>query len=130
MNEYFKAPKTYMALNKDNIHWVTVVMHKEKEEFQVLDSLMGKELDSTTRKLVEDLVDKLEQILQKQMQSDLCSIRMYPHGLLKPTTCLNKKMGTHVDYLFFIALKIGMAIHGIDLFHSRRDVGATFSAFA
>ncbi|KAE8778563.1 Sentrin-specific protease 2 [Hordeum vulgare] len=55
MNEYFKAPKTYMALNKDNTHWVTVVMHKEKEEFQVLDSLMGKELDSTTRKLVEDL---------------------------------------------------------------------------
>ncbi|KAI5022353.1 hypothetical protein ZWY2020_059083 [Hordeum vulgare] len=33
----------YMALNKDNTHWVTVVMHKEKEEFQVLDS-MGKEL--------------------------------------------------------------------------------------
>ncbi|KAI4996038.1 hypothetical protein ZWY2020_041136 [Hordeum vulgare] len=55
MNEYFKAPKTYMALNKDNTHWVTVVMHKEKEELQVLDSLMGKELDSTTRKLVEDL---------------------------------------------------------------------------
>ncbi|KAE8786084.1 Sentrin-specific protease 2 [Hordeum vulgare] len=55
INEYFKAPKTYMALNKDNTHWVTVVMHKEKEEFQVLDSLMGKELDSTTRKLVEDL---------------------------------------------------------------------------
>ncbi|KAE8800695.1 hypothetical protein D1007_23694 [Hordeum vulgare] len=55
MNEYFKAPKTYMALSKDNTHWVTVVMHKEKEEFQVLDSLMGKELDSTTRKLVEDL---------------------------------------------------------------------------
>ncbi|KAE8788634.1 Sentrin-specific protease 2 [Hordeum vulgare] len=55
MNEYFKAPKTYMALNKDNTHWVTVVMHKEKEEFQVLDSLMEKGLDSTTRKLVEDL---------------------------------------------------------------------------
>ncbi|KAE8785412.1 hypothetical protein D1007_40901 [Hordeum vulgare] len=55
INEYFKAPKTYMALNKDNTYWVTVVMHKEKEEFQVLDSLMGKELDSTTRELVEDL---------------------------------------------------------------------------
>lgn len=40
--------------------------------------------------------DKLEQILQKQMQPDLCSIRMYPHGLLKPTTCLNKKMGEYV----------------------------------
>ncbi|KAE8795651.1 hypothetical protein D1007_29546 [Hordeum vulgare] len=51
----FLPKRTYMALNKDNTHWVTVVMHKEKKEFQVLDSLMGKELDSTTRKLVEDL---------------------------------------------------------------------------
>ncbi|KAE8817776.1 hypothetical protein D1007_04545 [Hordeum vulgare] len=50
---------TYMALNKDHTHWVTVVMHKEKEEFQVLDSLMGKELDSTTRKLVEDLIREI-----------------------------------------------------------------------
>ncbi|KAE8818998.1 hypothetical protein D1007_03203 [Hordeum vulgare] len=31
LNEYFKAPKAYMALNKDNTHWVTVVMHKKKE---------------------------------------------------------------------------------------------------
>ncbi|KAE8793974.1 hypothetical protein D1007_31262 [Hordeum vulgare] len=44
INEYFKAPMTYMALNKDNTHWVTVVMHKEKEEFHVLDSLTGKDL--------------------------------------------------------------------------------------
>ncbi|KAI5022360.1 hypothetical protein ZWY2020_059094 [Hordeum vulgare] len=51
--------ETYMALTKDNIHWVTVVMHKEKEEFQVLDSLMKKELDNTTRKLVEDLRRKI-----------------------------------------------------------------------
>ncbi|KAI4970851.1 hypothetical protein ZWY2020_001765 [Hordeum vulgare] len=51
---------TYMTLNKDNTHWVTVVMHKEKEELQVLDSLMGKELDSTTRKLVEDLRREIE----------------------------------------------------------------------
>ncbi|KAE8801353.1 hypothetical protein D1007_23050 [Hordeum vulgare] len=55
LNEYFKAPKAYMALKKDNTHWVMVVMHKEKEDFHVLDSLIGKELDSTTRKLVEDL---------------------------------------------------------------------------
>ncbi|KAE8790521.1 hypothetical protein D1007_35178 [Hordeum vulgare] len=59
LNEYFKTPKAYMALNKDNTHWVTVVMHKEKEEFQVLDSLMGKELESTTRKLVEDLTREI-----------------------------------------------------------------------
>ncbi|KAE8781631.1 hypothetical protein D1007_45156 [Hordeum vulgare] len=58
INEYFKAPKADLyGSQQDNTHLVTVVMHKEKEEFQVLDSLMGKELDSTTRKLVEDLVD-------------------------------------------------------------------------
>ncbi|KAE8811557.1 hypothetical protein D1007_11616 [Hordeum vulgare] len=55
LNRQWISGDTYMALNKDNTHWVTVVMHKEKEEFQILDSLMGKELDSTTRKLVEDL---------------------------------------------------------------------------
>ncbi|KAE8799263.1 hypothetical protein D1007_25391 [Hordeum vulgare] len=55
LNRQWISSDTYMALNKDNTHWVTVVMHKENEEFQVLDSLMGKELESTTRKLVEDL---------------------------------------------------------------------------
>ncbi|KAE8788247.1 Sentrin-specific protease 2 [Hordeum vulgare] len=55
LNEYFKTPKSYMAIKKDDTHFVMVVMHKEKEEFQVLDSLMGKELDGVTRKLVEDL---------------------------------------------------------------------------
>ncbi|KAE8797445.1 hypothetical protein D1007_27428 [Hordeum vulgare] len=44
LNEYFKTPKAYMGLNKYNTHWVTVVMHKEKEEFQVLDSSMEKNL--------------------------------------------------------------------------------------
>ncbi|KAE8793934.1 hypothetical protein D1007_31372 [Hordeum vulgare] len=60
LNEYFKTPKAYMFINKDDTHWVTVVMHKEKEEFQVLDSLMGKELDSRTRKLVEDMRREIE----------------------------------------------------------------------
>ena len=36
----------YIPLNKGNTHWVSVVMHRPKEEFQVLDSLMGPELDS------------------------------------------------------------------------------------
>ncbi|KAE8787747.1 hypothetical protein D1007_38212 [Hordeum vulgare] len=55
LNHQWISGDAYMALNKDNTHWVTVIMHKEKEEFQVLDSLMGKELNSTIRKLVEDL---------------------------------------------------------------------------
>ena len=43
-------------LNKENTHWVTVVMHSGKREFQVLDSLMTGKLDSVTRQLVEDRV--------------------------------------------------------------------------
>ena len=43
-------------LNKENTHWVTVVMHSGKREFQVFDSLMTEKLDSVTRELVEDLV--------------------------------------------------------------------------
>lgn len=54
-DEYFKNAKTYIPLNKENTHWVTVVMHSAKKEFQVLDSLMAGELDSDTRKLVEEL---------------------------------------------------------------------------
>ena len=48
--------QTYIALNKKNTHWVTVVMHSGKREFQVLDSLMTGKLDSVIRELVEDLV--------------------------------------------------------------------------
>ena len=48
--------QTVIPLNKGNTHWVTVVMHRGKREFQVFDSLMTGELDSDTRQLVEDLV--------------------------------------------------------------------------
>ena len=46
----------YIPLNKGNTHWVSVVMHCLKEEFQVLDSLMGPELDSEIIEKVEELV--------------------------------------------------------------------------
>ncbi|XP_073355287.1 uncharacterized protein [Aegilops tauschii subsp. strangulata] len=49
----------YIPLNKGNIHWVSVVMHRPKEEFQVLDSLMGPELDSEIRDKVEELRKQL-----------------------------------------------------------------------
>ena len=47
--------RTYIPLNKGNTHWVSVVMHRPKE-FQVLDSLMGRELDSEVKDKVEELV--------------------------------------------------------------------------
>ena len=46
----------YIPLNKGNTHWVSVVMQRPKEEFQVLDSLMGPELDSEIRDKIEELV--------------------------------------------------------------------------
>lgn len=64
-DEYFKKTKTYIPLNKGNTHWVTVVMHSGKREFQVLDSLMTGELDSDTRQLVEDLRKQLGEDIQE-----------------------------------------------------------------
>nr|XP_045084072.1 uncharacterized protein LOC109787629 [Aegilops tauschii subsp. strangulata] len=58
-DEYFKKDKIYIPLNKGNTHWVSVVMHRPKEEFQVLDSLMGPELDSEIRDKVEELTKQL-----------------------------------------------------------------------
>ena len=52
----FIIMQTYIPLNKENTHWITVVMHSEKKEFPILDSLMSGKLDSDNRKLVEDLV--------------------------------------------------------------------------
>ena len=48
--------QTYIPLNKGNTHWVSVVTHRPKEEFQVLDSLMGRKLDSEVKEKVEELV--------------------------------------------------------------------------
>ena len=48
--------QTYIPLNKGNTHWVSVIMHRPKEEFQVLDSLMGRGLDSEVKDKVEELV--------------------------------------------------------------------------
>ena len=56
MHHIFVVMQLYIPLNKGNTHWVSVVMHCLKEEFQVLDSLMGPELDSEIREKVEELV--------------------------------------------------------------------------
>ncbi|XBH61727.1 hypothetical protein VPH35_116122 [Triticum aestivum] len=48
--EYIVHDKTYIALNIDNAHWMTVVMHLIKQEFQVLDSLYPLDLTEKTVK--------------------------------------------------------------------------------
>ncbi|XBI98292.1 hypothetical protein VPH35_018543 [Triticum aestivum] len=48
--EYTVRDKTYIAFNIDNSHWMTVVMHVIKKEFQVLDSLYPLDLTERTVK--------------------------------------------------------------------------------
>nr|XP_040256680.1 uncharacterized protein LOC109733698 [Aegilops tauschii subsp. strangulata] len=48
--EYTVRDKTYIALNIDNAHWMTVVMHLIKQEFQVLDLLYPLDLTEKTVK--------------------------------------------------------------------------------
>ncbi|XBI92610.1 hypothetical protein VPH35_029628 [Triticum aestivum] len=48
--EYTMRDKTYIALNIENAHWMTMVMHMIKKEFQVLDSLYSLELTEKTVK--------------------------------------------------------------------------------
>nr|XP_040244091.1 uncharacterized protein LOC109747388 [Aegilops tauschii subsp. strangulata] len=48
--EYTVRDKMYIALNIDNAHWMTVVMHLIKQEFQVLDSLYPLDLIEKTVK--------------------------------------------------------------------------------
>ncbi|XP_073359737.1 uncharacterized protein [Aegilops tauschii subsp. strangulata] len=50
--EYTVLDKTYITLNIDSAHWMTVVMHLIKQEFQVLDSLYPLDL---TEKIVKAL---------------------------------------------------------------------------
>ncbi|XBH83267.1 hypothetical protein VPH35_071729 [Triticum aestivum] len=51
--EYTVRDKTYIALNIENAHWMTVVMHMIKKEFQVLDSLYPLELTEKTVKALQ-----------------------------------------------------------------------------
>ncbi|KAM0901698.1 hypothetical protein ACQ4PT_019804 [Festuca glaucescens] len=41
--EYFATNKAYFAVNIADCHWCTIVMHGDKKEFQVLDSLWSLE---------------------------------------------------------------------------------------
>ncbi|KAM0837012.1 hypothetical protein ACQ4PT_061945 [Festuca glaucescens] len=48
LEEYTVRDKTYFPLNIGNTHWMTVVMHMPKQEFQVLDSLYPLDLTLET----------------------------------------------------------------------------------
>ncbi|KAM0930775.1 hypothetical protein ACQ4PT_000699 [Festuca glaucescens] len=61
LEEYTNHDKTYFPLNIGNTHWMTVVMHMSKQEFQVLDSLYPLDL---TLETVEALRRQIGQDMQ------------------------------------------------------------------
>ncbi|XBJ14134.1 hypothetical protein VPH35_006220 [Triticum aestivum] len=70
--EYTVRDKTYIALNIDNSHWMTVVMHMIKKEFQVLDSLYPLDLTERTIKALQMA------IAHDMRQANLITPRKYP----------------------------------------------------
>nr|XP_051221470.1 uncharacterized protein LOC127339690 [Lolium perenne] len=59
--EYFGTNKAYFSVNISKCHWVTVVMHSDKKEFQVLDSLWRLEQS-------KDFVEKLREEILKDVE--------------------------------------------------------------
>ncbi|KAM0824606.1 hypothetical protein ACQ4PT_070083 [Festuca glaucescens] len=62
MDEYFKREKTFFPLNIRKTHYVTVVMHTTKKEFQVLDPLFGL---GVSKSVVEDLIGQISLHIQE-----------------------------------------------------------------
>ncbi|XBI99380.1 hypothetical protein VPH35_019462 [Triticum aestivum] len=70
--EHTMRDKTYIALNIDNSHWMTMVMHMIKKEFQVLDSLYPLDLTERTVKALRMA------IANDMRQANLITPRKYP----------------------------------------------------
>ncbi|KAM0909857.1 hypothetical protein ACQ4PT_014576 [Festuca glaucescens] len=62
MDEYFKREKTFFPMNIRKTHYVTVVMHTTKKEFQVLDPLFGL---GVSKSVVEDLIGQISLDVQE-----------------------------------------------------------------
>nr|XP_051222010.1 uncharacterized protein LOC127340281 [Lolium perenne] len=71
--EYFGTNKAYFSVNISKCHWVTVVMHSDKKEFQVLDSLWRLEQS-------KDFVEKLREEILKDVEfaNNEISTKKYP----------------------------------------------------
>ncbi|XP_051216780.1 uncharacterized protein [Lolium perenne] len=71
--EYFGTTKAYFSVNIAKCHWVTVVMHSDKKEFQVLDSLWRLEQS-------KEFVEKLREEILKDVEfaNNEISTKKYP----------------------------------------------------
>ncbi|XBI80387.1 hypothetical protein VPH35_089573 [Triticum aestivum] len=56
MDEYFRRDKAYFPMHVNDNHWITIVMHTVKEEFQVLDSNSKGTISQRIRNMIATLV--------------------------------------------------------------------------
>nr|XP_040253817.1 uncharacterized protein LOC109739301 [Aegilops tauschii subsp. strangulata] len=87
--EYTLRDKTYIALNIDNAHWMTVVMHLIKQEFQVLDSLYPLDLTEKTVKALDDITSEYVEWIDGEWNNKAKSV-------IKYLAMKNKKLETKI----------------------------------
>ncbi|VAH84969.1 unnamed protein product [Triticum turgidum subsp. durum] len=57
MDEYFRRDKAYFPMDVNDNHWITIVMHTVKEEFQVLDSNSKGAISQRIRNMITTLAN-------------------------------------------------------------------------
>lgn len=78
-DEYFAKDKAYFPFNLDNHHWITVVMHNTKKEFQVLNSTSR--ISARVRSKIATLraeIAKDTQEVNSSIQSDYPDVSSWP----------------------------------------------------
>ncbi|KAI4989056.1 hypothetical protein ZWY2020_036373 [Hordeum vulgare] len=78
-DEYFNTHKAYFPMNVNGTHWITVLMHNTKKEFQVLDSLGP--IDRNIRKTIHTLVSQIAidiAAANKQVESKFPDVSAWP----------------------------------------------------
>ncbi|KAE8790307.1 hypothetical protein D1007_35460 [Hordeum vulgare] len=89
MDEYFSTDKAYFPMNVNGNHWITVLMHNTKKEFQVLDSLGP--IDRNIRKTIHTLKAQIAidiAAANKQVESkfpDVCAWPIVEYEMPKQT---------------------------------------------
>ncbi|KAE8788615.1 hypothetical protein D1007_37323 [Hordeum vulgare] len=79
MDEYFSTDKVYFPRNVNGNHWITVLMHNTKKEFQVLDSLSP--IDRNIRKTIHTLKVQIAidiAAANKQVESKFPDVSAWP----------------------------------------------------
>ncbi|KAE8768186.1 hypothetical protein D1007_60379 [Hordeum vulgare] len=79
MDEYFSTNKAYFPMNLNSNHWITVLMHNTKKEFQVLDSLGP--IDRNIRKTIHTLLSQIAidiMAANKQVGSKFPDVSAWP----------------------------------------------------